>query len=334
MRKSIYQPLTDFRASDPSEYCRLSFAEIENIIGAKLPSSADTHPYTFWCNSNGNYAKHWLRAGRVVTDYDTVCRYAVFFRDPEQANRHLKSKKTVTEVRQIPKRVSKISEEEILAAGCRYMDEVRGDEHARYLSWEHCYGFFQKHRRDPDEETVDLMCLHLAWYLASWGMLRGSAFLLQKDYRVHHRVVRLLVSEQYADLHDCSAEKMAEPETIRRIMELSSCIVEIYREMTTDLGAGEGKTASDTLVTKILLGTMGCAPAYDRYFQAGLAASGIAVQSYGSNSMQQIANFYLEHLEALEQLRRKISCGRISYTPMKIVDMCIWQIGFDREESQ
>lgn len=334
MRKATYQPLTDYLASYPSEYCRLSFAEIENIIGAKLPNSSDTHAYTFWCNSNGHYAKHWLRAGRVVTEYDVAHGYAVFQRDPERANSHLQKEKTAPSNRQMSKRVSKLPVEEILAAGRRYMDEVRSDEHARYLSWEHCYSFFQKHRHQPNEETIDLMCLHLAWYLASWGMLRGSAFLLQKDYRVHQRVVRLLVSEQYADLHDCSAEKMAEPETIRRIMELSSCIVEIYREMTTDLGAGEGKTASDTLVTKILLGTMGCAPAYDRYFQTGLSASGIAVQSYGSNSMQQIANFYLERLEAFEQLRHEISRGRVSYTPMKLVDMCIWQIGFDREESQ
>ena len=333
MRKSTYQPLTDYLASEPAEYCCLTFSEIEKIIGAKLPNCAEEYASVFWNNSNGHYAKHWLRAGRVVAEYDVTRGYAVFQRDPERANRHLKKEKTAPVVQKMPNRVSKIPAEEILAAGRRYMDEVFGDKHARYLSWEHCYGFFQKHRHQPDEETIDLMCLHLAWYLASWGMLRGSAFLLQKDYRVHHRVVRLLVSEHYADLHDCSAEKMADPETIRRIMELSSCIVEIYREMTTDLGTGEGKIASDTLVTKILLGTMGCAPAYDRYFQAGLAASGIAVQSYGSNSMQQITNFYLEHLEAFEQLRCEISSGRISYTPMKLVDMCLWQIGFDQEES-
>ena len=167
------------------------------------------------------------------------------------------------------------------------MQEISADEHARYLSWEHCHSYFINNYIDPDDEQIDLMCLHLAWYLASWGMLRGGSFLLQKDYRVHFPVVKLLVSKEYHELYDCPIEKLAEPMVCAKIMELSERIVNLYKGLTIDLGNGEGKSASDTLVTKILLGTIGCTPAYDRYFKSGLALSNVAQQRYGQKSMMQ-----------------------------------------------
>lgn len=36
-----------------------------------------------------------------------------------------------------------------------------------------------------DDKTFDHGCLHLAFYLASFGILRWGLFLLQKDYRIH-----------------------------------------------------------------------------------------------------------------------------------------------------
>lgn len=35
--------------------------------------------------------------------------------------------------------------------------------------------------------------MHLAFYLASWGMLRGSSFLLQKDYLIHNYFIEEVV---------------------------------------------------------------------------------------------------------------------------------------------
>jgi hypothetical protein len=97
------------------------------------------------------------------------------------------------------------------------------------------------------------------------------------------------------------------------------------------LGDGEGKNASDTLITKILLGTIGCTPAYDRYFKSGLALTNVAQQRYGEKSMYQLIEYYMEHHEELEAYRTLVSQNRISYTPTKILDMCFWQIGFDHD---
>lgn len=340
MRVSKYQPLTDSLINNNDVFCRLTFDEIEQLIGDRLPESAYSHASVLWNDANGHYARHWLKAERVVVQYDISKRFAVFKKDIALAHHHLAKTTQDTGTQRIrqanafsPKSNLTISCEEVISASRKYINEVFCDEHARYLFWEHCYGFFQKHRMNPDEEQLDLTCLHLAWYLASWGMLRGSAFLLQKDYRVHMPIVKLLISEQYRDLNNCPVEKLTDPHILAQIMTLSDEIVELYRGLTEDLGNGEGKVASDTLITKILLGTLGCVPAYDRYFKSGLSLSKVAQQSYGVKSMGRLAEYYLDNYDQFETFRRDISQGRVEYTPMKIIDMCFWQIGFDHDSS-
>ena len=69
----------------------------------------------------------------------------------------------------------------------------------------------------------------------------------------------------------------------------------------------------------------------DRYFKSGLALTNVAQQRYGEKSMHQLTEYYMEHYEELEDYRALVSQNRISYTPMKILDMCFWQIGFDHD---
>lgn len=153
-------------------------------------------------------------------------------------------------------------------------------------------------------------------------------------YRIHLPVVKVLVSKEYHDLYDCPIEKLSDPAVCDKIIELSEKIVELYKGLTVDLGDGEGKSASDTLITKILLGTVGCTPAYDRYFKSGLALSNVAQQRYGKKSMMQLVRYYNNNYAEFESFREEISSGRVTYTPMKILDMCFWQIGFDHDRSE
>ena len=335
---SKYQPITDYLLNCQDDYCRLTFGKIESLIRDRLPDCAYTYATVFWNDSNGHYAKHWLKAGCVVSQYDIAQGYVVFKKDATAAEYHLSrigQKRTGQKQMsaKVPQRrcCPTISCEELIAASRRYADDMMKDEHARYLSWEHCYGFFQKNRIDPNDEQLDLMCLHLAWYLASWGMLRGGAFLLQKDYRVHMPVVRLLMSDEYQDLYNCSVNQLSSPQVIDKVMDLSQKIVAIYKGLTNDLGDGEGKIASDTLITKILLGTIGCTPAYDRYFKSGLSLSNVAQQRFSEKSMRQLVEYYQDNYDQLETFRKDISRDRVEYTPMKVIDMCFWQIGFDED---
>lgn len=49
---------------------------------------------------------------------------------------------------------------------------------------------------------------------------------------------------------------------------------------------------SFTLITKILMGTLGCVPAYDRYFIAGIKNQKVATGNYNIRSIMQLVNFY------------------------------------------
>jgi hypothetical protein len=60
-----------------------------------------------------------------------------------------------------------------------FHDEITKDDHHRYRSWEHCYGFFQRVGRQDIIAQRDDAAVQLGFYLASWGMYRGSSFLLQ-----------------------------------------------------------------------------------------------------------------------------------------------------------
>lgn len=89
-----------------------------------------------------------------------------------------------------------------------YFNETVKDTHGRYMSWRHCYKAFYENRNKTDEQTLDYLSLHLAFYLASWGMYRGSSFLLQKDYKVHIPVVKIIQEEKYNPLLGISAEDL------------------------------------------------------------------------------------------------------------------------------
>ena len=65
----------------------------------------------------------------------------------------------------------------IINASQRFYDELKHDPNARYRSWEHCYSNFY-HARGKEVIDVDYLSLQLAFYLASWGMYRGSSFLI------------------------------------------------------------------------------------------------------------------------------------------------------------
>lgn len=73
------------------------------------------------------------------------------------------------------------------------IDEKRNGGSTRYRSWEYCYEYFLRDRQQIDIKDA---CLNLAFYLASWGMYRGSSFLLQQDYIIHDLAVNKILSQK------------------------------------------------------------------------------------------------------------------------------------------
>ena len=50
--------------------------------------------------------------------------------------------------------------------------------------------------------------------------------------------------------------------------------------------------------------------------------------------MAQLYLFYNDNKEAFENLRKQLESNGTSYPPMKLMDMCFWQIGIDLEKEK
>lgn len=194
--------------------------------------------------------------------------------------------------------------------------------HTRYKSWEWCHKAFLDRQNKTDKE----LSLHLAFYLASWGMYRGSSFLLQRDYMAHKKAVEFIREEQYTTLWDYDPEKIP-PKDAHKL--LFGKEAGIYHKIKS--AYGENANVSDTLVTKILMGTFGCIPAFDRFFLQGLKAAKFAeeIRHTPEDLFIALANFAKNNCEALHLPEgAETACA---YPVMKCVDMYFWQIGFERD---
>ena len=208
-----------------------------------------------------------------------------------------------------------------------YFEQTMSDPHGRYLSWEHCYKAFLENRDANDEQAIEHLALHLAFYLASWGMYRGSSFLLQKDYKVHIPVVKIIQEKKYDPLVGICAKDLCKEQNLTLLEDIGKRIYACYVE---DTPASDRKinAASDTLITKILLGTLGCVPAYDRFYKESVKKHHISSGNYNKKSVCRVAKFYCDHEDSFEKLRLELSECRIEYPPMKLMDMCFWQDGY------
>ena len=221
--------------------------------------------------------------------------------------------------------------DELIDAAQTFYDEARATENGRSRSWEHCYRVFRDARTDPSPDC-DYLSLHLAFYLASWGMYRGSSFLLQKDYKVLVPIVEEILKPEYDCLFGVACTDLRESEVQGSLKELGDYIAEHFGLIRDEVAGREVPTpVSPVLITKILMGTLGCVPAYDRFFVDGIKKYRVTTQEYSRNSLLKLVGFYEEHNDRLEEARRGMRVGDLTYPQMKLLDMGFWQIGFEMD---
>jgi len=188
---------------------------------------------------------------------------------------------------------------------------------ARYASFDYCFNYFQSFREAgnvgavAEPENIQLSCLHLGFYLASWGMLRGSAELLKKSARHLIPVVELIAGADAA-LWEIDAHCYTEP-NIRQLLETGR----IFRQAHPGM--------SDILVTKIMLGVFGNVPAFDTNFKKGFE-----VTTFGPKALRKIGTFYEENRMVIDRYRTPtldfVSGEPTSrkYTRAKVIDMAFF----------
>lgn len=222
----------------------------------------------------------------------------------------------------------------IIKSSTEFYNDLKADENGRYRSWEHCYSHFIK-ARGSKEVDYDYLSLQLVFYLASWGMYRGSSFLLQKDYRVHIPVVKELLSEKYDALVGIECTDFRKESNQQLLKDINSFLGQYYDKIRREVKEQELKNQlSFTLITKILMGTLGCVPAYDRYFIAGIKNQKVATGNYNLKSIMQLVDFYEKNSARLEPVRGKMEVEGMPYPQMKMIDMGFWQVGFELDTNK
>lgn len=305
--------LTNYLIKYPYDEIKLTIDEIEKITCGKLPNFMHTYSgsYRFWYNDynrNPTYAHYWLDAGYFAhPDFNNS---VVYFTKTSNAVVMKKQNNIKHSVINKPQ----ISIETAINAIEKYHYSVNNN-YTRYKSWEHCYNAFKKYRKD--ESKTELLCLHLSCYLASWGMLRNSG-LMNYDYFVHKLFVEEISNPKYDKLYNDFCD-------IDTIFQAVAMIENSYPDDVS---------ITDTFKTKILLGVFGCAPAYDRYFKQAVKKYKVCYSKFNERSMVQLYSFYNENKDAFENLRKQFESNGTFYPPMKLMDMCFWQIGIDLKKEK
>jgi hypothetical protein len=138
----------------------------------------------------------------------------------------------------------------------RFEADIKNPEN-RGGSWELCYEFFRDdngiRRKNVDE---DLASLNLAFYLASWGMYRGSSFLLQKSYLIFRPIIKELFREDYENLWKLDKAAILGSNTKElweKIEKLKNALHGLLLPVAKEVAGRRGKETeqpTDTLITK------------------------------------------------------------------------------------
>ena len=106
----------------------------------------------------------------------------------------------------------------------------------------------------------------------------------------------VLAGIDYIGFKDDSNQKL--------LQDINSFLEQYYDKIRNKVKEQELKNQlSFTLITKILMGTLGCVPAYDRYFIAGIKNQKVATGNYNIRSIMQLVNFYEKNADRLEPVR-------------------------------
>ena len=198
----------------------------------------------------------------------------------------------------------------------------------RYASFDYCFNYFQDATADEMESDKQKACLQLGFYLASWGMLRGSSFMLQKSIKHYIPLIDYIITLKREN------HIIWNIDTDTYTKQNIKALIVIYNEVKRLIIGDEGAKTHLTLVTKILLGVFGCIPAYDQYFTDSFRAIfkdkyRCGFRSLSNDSLSCISEFYVDNKESIDKLHEEINTisfdtGELTsnkYTKAKIIDM-------------
>ena len=197
--------------------------------------------------------------------------------------------------------------------------KIQSNPDDRYTSFDYCYNYF----RATNDITKDIekSCLVLGFYLASWGMFRGSSFLLQKSVKHFEPTIRYIAMLD-SSVWEIDVDNYDENNILT--------IIKIYNDIKTRLI--NNNNSDLTLITKILLGVFGFIPAFDNFFCNSFRAISegqCGFRSVNQKSLSFIKTFYEANKTTIDRLSDEtfttnFVAGRkttLNYPKAKIIDM-------------
>ncbi|MEX1015054.1 MAG: hypothetical protein WDZ80_07925 [Candidatus Paceibacterota bacterium] len=170
-------------------------------------------------------------------------------------------------------------------------------------------------------------------------MYSGSGGLLWKDYKIHGEYLGFILKDKYEPLKKIDITKITREDSQSVVILFS--LVKRIREALSGISYWKSSgdentiTGTDALITKILLGTLGCTPAYDRFFKNGCRIFNSHSKNkigpytqFNAKSFLSLIEFYKENIKqfsvASEVIEQKLD---MKYPQMKMIDMYFWQLG-------
>ena len=188
----------------------------------------------------------------------------------------------------------------------------------REASFDFCFNYFQYFRRKNSieaiaaSENIELSCLHVGFFLASWGMLRNSP-LQQKSIKHYERLIENLVRFDRA-VWDIDVADYQDASKVALLIECGRMI------------AASLEHDSYILRTKVMLAVFGNVPAFDNNFC--LPEFGLCKQAtFNAENLKKILEFYNANKNEIDSWKvptLDFPTGKptdISYPRAKIIDM-------------
>lgn len=171
--------------------------------------------------------------------------------------------------------------------------------------------------------------MHLGFYLASWGMYRGSSFLLKKNVNVFESTIDF-ISRLEPEYWNIDIDNYSD-ENIERL-------IFIYKGLRDSL-VEKNTNSHLTLITKIMMGVFGNVPAFDKYVIKGIKNinKGKGISVFNKNSLNIVSEFYNSNKQIFDSIDIKVrsidnKITKFKYSKAKLVDMSLFIEGQKLEQ--
>jgi hypothetical protein len=208
----------------------------------------------------------------------------------------------------------------------KLVEEYKQDDHNRGKSFDHVQEAWMNYR-SGDQEADDLMALNLAFYLASWGMYRGSSNLLQRDYKVFVPIVCYLKEKEPKFPVDYIFSDRAPEEIIENLRALADGLKKEIEKVMRPLK--KQRNVTDTLLSKILMATLVSVPAFDSFVKNSLRdickKEFLVTDGLLPKSLRTTIALARDHIPLLEEGQRLVKKETGTKYPLtKLLDLYLW----------